>query len=318
MNISALKSLDPFGITLLVSVVVHAAVIAAVNFAPPDLKTLEDKLPSLEVVLVNAKSQSKPVKPEALAQANLNGGGNTDENRKLKSALPTSKIKPTEVSVKPAGQPAQTTKAARLKAEAERKQLRDDIKEKQAQELITQAESRKKVETEPVQLAAATSPEQDQQESSVKTINTADLLANSLEMARLEAQIAKEDDAYQKRPRRKELGARTQEYRFASYVEAWRQKVEKWGNNNYPAEAKARKLYGQLELSVDIREDGSIANIVVTRSSGQRILDDAAKHIVQLAAPYAAFPEDIRKDFQILGITRTWTFTKEDSLSGGK
>lgn len=315
MNIPALKSLDPFGITLLVSAVAHVVVIAAVNFEPPDLKTLKDKLPSLEVVLVNAKSLSKPSKADALAQANLNGGGNTDENRKLKSALPATKIKPTEVSVKPTGQPKQTAKAAKLQAEAERKQQRDNIKEKQAQELITQTQSKRKVESEPVQLAAATAPDQGQQEAPVRTVNTADLLANSLEMARLEAQIAKEDDAYQKRPRRKELGARTQEYRFASYVESWRQKVEKVGNLNYPEEAKAKKLYGQLELSVDIRDDGSIANIVVTRSSGQRILDEAAKHIVQLAGPYAPFPEDIRRDFQILGITRTWTFTKEDSLS---
>lgn len=318
MNIPVIKSLDPFGITLVVSALVHVVVITAVNFEPPDLKAFKDKLPSLEVVLVNAKSPTRPSKADALAQANLNGGGNTDENRKLKSALPASKIKPVEVSVKPTGQPKQTAKAAKLKAETERKQQRDDIKEKQAQELITQTQSRKKVETEPVQQATATAPDQDQQEAPVKTINTADLLANSLEMARLEAQIAKEDDAYQKRPRRKELGARTQEYRFASYVEAWRQKVEKVGNLNYPEEAKARKLYGQLELSVDIREDGSIANMVVTRSSGQRILDEAAKHIVKLAEPYAPFPEDIRKDFQILGITRTWTFTKEDSLTGGK
>ena len=297
------------------SAAVHAVVIVAVNFEPPDLKSLKDKLPSLEVVLVNAKSPSKPAKPDALAQANLNGGGNTDDDRKLKSALPASKIKPAEVSVKPSGQPKQTVKAAKLQAEEERKQQRQDSKEKQAQELITQAQARKKVETEPAQQAATIAPEQGERESPVKTINTADLLANSLEMARLEAQIAKEDDAYQKRPRRKELGARTQEYRFASYVEAWRQKVEKVGNLNYPEEAKAKKLYGQLELSVDISEDGSIANIAVTRSSGHPILDEAAKRIVRLAAPYAAFPEDIRKDFQILGITRTWTFTKEDSLS---
>lgn len=112
-----------------------------------------------------------------------------------------------------------------------------------------------------------------------------------------------------------ELGGRTQEYRFATYVEAWRQKVEKIGNLNYPEAAKEQKLYGKLQLSVDIRADGSIDKIQVTRSSGHKILDDAAKRIVELAAPYAAFPEDIRKEYDIIGITRTWTFTKEDSLA---
>ncbi|WP_369384822.1 energy transducer TonB [Methylobacillus glycogenes] len=91
--------------------------------------------------------------------------------------------------------------------------------------------------------------------------------------------------------------------------------MEKIGNLNYPEAAKEQKLYGKLELSVDIRADGSIEKIRITRSSGHKVLDDAAKRIVELAAPYAAFPEDIRKDFDIIGITRTWTFTKEDSLA---
>ncbi|HSH98519.1 MAG TPA: TonB family protein, partial [Methyloradius sp.] len=142
-----------------------------------------------------------------------------------------------------------------------------------------------------------------------------DLMASSLDIARFEAQIAKEQDEYQKRPKRKYIGARTQEYRFATYVEAWRQKVEKIGNLNYPEAAKSQKLYGQLRMTVNIKSDGSIENISIDQSSGSKVLDDAAKNIVTMAAPYAAFPDDIRKDTDILGITRTWTFTKQDSLA---
>ena len=145
-------------------------------------------------------------------------------------------------------------------------------------------------------------------------MSSADLVMKSLESARLEAQIARDWDAYQKKPKRKFLGARTQEYRFARYAEDWRHKVEKVGNLNYPEEAKREKIYGSLQLTVIIKADGSIRSIEVTRPSGQKVLDEAAVRIVRLAAPYAPFPEDIRRDTDELGIVRTWSFTRADEL----
>jgi protein TonB len=136
----------------------------------------------------------------------------------------------------------------------------------------------------------------------------------TLEVMRLEAQIAKEMDAYQKRPKRKFIGARAEEFRFARYVEDWRLKVERVGNLNYPEAAREQKLYGSLLLTVSIRADGSIEDIELNRSSGHRLLDAAAIHIVEMAAPYSAFPPDIRRDTDVLHITRTWTFTKGDEL----
>jgi protein TonB len=180
---------------------------------------------------------------------------------------------------------------------------------------MTQLQAKKKVETQAVQKAAALDPENGKQEDAAKIVNGLDLRASSLEMARLEAQIAKQQDEYQKRPKRKFVGARTQEYRFATYVEGWRQKVEKIGNLNYPEAAKDQKLYGRLRMTVSIKADGSIENVEINESSGYKILDDAAKRIVEMASPYAAFSEDIRKDTDILSITRTWTFTKADSLA---
>ncbi|HEV7822168.1 MAG TPA: TonB family protein, partial [Burkholderiales bacterium] len=145
--------------------------------------------------------------------------------------------------------------------------------------------------------------------------NTADILSKSLEIARLEAQISKDWDAYQKRPRRRFLGARAQEFRFARYIEDWRLKIERVGTLNYPEAAKNQKIYGSLQLTVSIKPDGTVDNIEINRSSGQKILDDAARRIVQLAGPYAAFPSDIAQDTDILSITRTWTFTRGDQLS---
>ena len=310
-----LKSLDPLGITLLVSATLHLVFIVAVNFESPNPKFFKDKMLPLEVVLVNAKTETAPNKADALAQANLNRGGNTEADRKMKSALPPPKEKETEITVKPAVEAKQSAKAAQAQAEAERKQQRVAELEKQAQELMTQLKAKKKVETQATKKAAAPQPEQGQQETISKTVSAADLMASSLDIARLEAQIAKQQDEYQKRPKRKYVGARTQEYRFAAYVESWRQKVEKVGNLNYPEEAKDQKLYGQLRLTVSIKADGSIENIEINQSSGHKILDDAAQRIVKLAAPYAAFPEEVRKDTDILSITRTWTFTQQDSLA---
>jgi protein TonB len=144
--------------------------------------------------------------------------------------------------------------------------------------------------------------------------SAADIMSRSLEIVRLEAQIDKQLDAYQKRPRRKFVGARTQEYRFARYIDDWRLKVERVGTLNYPQAARDQKIYGSLRLTVSIKADGSVDAIEINHSSGQKILDEAALRIVQLAAPYAAFPSDISKDTDILSITRTWTFTRSDQL----
>jgi periplasmic protein TonB len=134
-------------------------------------------------------------------------------------------------------------------------------------------------------------------------------------MDRLEAQIAKQQDEYQKRPKRRFIGARSKEASDALYLEAWRQKVERVGNMNYPAAARDQKIYGQLRMTVSIKSDGSIENIEINKSSGSKVLDDAAINIVNLAAPYATFPPEMKKNTDILGITRTWTFTQEDILA---
>ncbi|MCB5188810.1 TonB family protein [Methylobacillus caricis] len=314
MILPALKGMGVLGWALLLSAVFHLILILAVNFEAPALKFIKDKIPPLDVVLVNAKTDSKPKKADALAQANLDRGGNTDADRQMKTALPPPKKKKTEVAPK---QAAEASVASRPGREEKEQKQQDKVAEleRQAQELMTQLDAKKKLESAPAQSTTTSTPDNGQQQDAPKNLNARDLVASSLDIARLEAQIAKQQDEYQKRPKRKELGGRTQEYRFATYVESWRQKVEKIGNLNYPEAAKEQKLYGKLELSVDIKADGSIEKIRITRSSGHKVLDDAARRIVEMAAPYAAFPEDIRKDFDIIGITRTWTFTKEDSLA---
>ncbi|MFO1322545.1 MAG: TonB family protein [Burkholderiales bacterium] len=270
-----------FGISLLLH-----AILLAIHFRPFELKNTNDKGPPLEVALVNAKTQAKPTKAEILAQANLDGGGNTDANRRARTPLP----------VLPKNNPEQQVAVATQQVES---------LQKQAQELMAQLKSAPPVAS--TQLPVDASEKTDQ-----PTAN--ELMQRTLEAMRLEAQIAKDMETYQKRPKRRFIGARAEEYRFARYVEDWRMKIERVGNNNYPEAARQQKLYGSLLLTVSIRSDGTLENVEINRTSGSRILDAAAVRIVEMSAPFASFPADIRRDTDILHITRTWTFTKADLL----
>jgi protein TonB len=270
---------------MIFSIAFHAFALFGVGLVMPDPRNAAGLAQPLQVVLVNSKSKSKPANADALAQANLDGGGNTPEDRQAKTPLPT-------VSDDPQFSPEQVAKrVAELEEESKR--------------LMTRLKSDYQV----------AQPELRKQQNTV-TSSGEDLREKALEIAHLEAQISKNFDAYQKLPRRKFIGARTQEYRFAQYIEDWRIKVERIGNLNYPEEARRQQIYGKLQLSVSIRADGSLESVEVSRSSGQRILDAAAMRIVKLAAPYAPLPPDITRDTDILTIVRTWTFTSADRLEG--
>ena len=308
-------NLSPLMVTVLISAILHLLVIVSIKFEISPPKFFKDVMPPLDVVLVNAKTKSKPRKADALAQANLNRGGNTDANRQMKTALPAPNRKSRELQMNPAsGMEAMKHEAEQTSQNAQQEQKRQAELEKQAQELMTRLNAVKKVDSQPSQTEQS-NPKQADQPNVSKKLNLDNAVSAALEIERREAQIAKQFDEYQKRPKTTFIGARTQEYRFATYVEAWRQKIEKIGTLNFPEEAKTQKIYGQLRMTVSLRADGSIVSIEINQSSGHRVLDDAAVRIVRLAAPFPAFPEDIRKDTDILGITRTWTFTKEDSLA---
>ena len=307
------KKFSVFNIAIIISILVHA-IFLSIHFEP-ELRTLASKLPTLDVVLVNAKTKNAPDKAELLAQANLDRGGNTDKNRQLKTALPAPVDKTTEVKLQPDSATQTTAKSAKVQAKEAREQKRVDKLELQAQELLTQIKASNAVLSNPNQDVAAAEPEEDDQKNSVKSFNRANLIAVALEMDRLEAQIAKQQDEYQKRPKRRFIGARTKEASDALYLEAWRQKVERIGNMNYPTAAKDQKIYGRLQLTVSINSDGSIEKIVIDRPSGSKILDDAAKNILNLAAPYAKFSDEMKKNTDILEITRTWTFSQEDEIA---
>ena len=277
-----------FHIALGVSILLHVLVITLVTFVPPQRQSDEPK--PLEVVLVNAKSKAKPKQANALAQHNLDGGGNTDADRRAKSPLPVLRDDPrmSDVAI------------ANKRVEQLEDEVRRVLASKRGKFTASNASPQPKAQVDP-------RPE------SPPSLSAADM-QRALNIQRMEAEVAKLWDAYQKRPRRQSIGASASEYRFARYVEEWRQKVEKLGEINYPEAAREQKIYGSLLLTVSVRANGSLAGVQIGRSSGHKVLDDAALRIVRMGAPYAPFPADIAKDTDVIDISRTWRFTNSDKL----
>jgi protein TonB len=265
-----------------VSLFLHA-ILLSIHFKLPE-KLDNARQQALDVILVNAKHATKPTKAQAKAQANLDGGGNVAENRRARTPLPATTQTQTGNDVVAAQQRVQQLEA-------------------QQREIMTRMQADRSVRVDADRLQT---PPQD-------PVSGRDLASRALALARLEAEIARTIDDYNQRPKRRFVGARVEEYRFAQYVEDWRQKVERIGNLNYPDSAKG-KLYGSLVLTVAIKKDGELERVELNRSSGHKVLDDAALRIVRLAAPYAVFPEALRRDTDILEITRTWSFTGADQL----
>jgi protein TonB len=146
-------------------------------------------------------------------------------------------------------------------------------------------------------------------------ITAAQLYERSQQIARLSAEIDDMKKAYQITPRETYVrGAKAREHRFAAYLDAWRAKVERIGNLNYPEEAVRNNVTGDLLLDVAINPDGSLQSVRVLRSSGHTVLDEAAQNIVRLTAPFPPLTEEILEDTDVLHIPRVWQFKSGSNL----
>ncbi len=280
-----LAGMTPLSMALAASLLVHA-VILSIHFKLPDaLAHATDS--ALDIILVNSKHAHKPVHAQAKAQTNLDGGGNTDEERIATTPLP----------------PSQQLREGDDVAEAQR---RVQALETQQRLMMTRLKADNSVATD-------TRRNELQPSQTTPELSGLDLATRSLAIARLEGQIDRNLDEYNKRPRKLFIGARTEEYVPAQYLEDWRQKVERVGNLNYPEAAKG-KLYGSLLVYIEINSDGDLVRAEVQKSSGHKLLDEAALRILRLAAPYGKFSAELKRQADILTFARTWTFTQADQL----
>ncbi|MET0088970.1 MAG: energy transducer TonB [Candidatus Thiodiazotropha sp.] len=277
------NSTDMLGVGLFIATSLHAFAILGIAFKPTDPVKPEFHQQSLEVMVV--RRLAEPPKPDEkadfLAQTSQTGGGEETERVKPQIAeapLPVAPAQPQPQEHQPVEQPRTPT----LTAETAEQQV-------------------------PIQPAAEIPPP--------PLPSARQLLASkNLEIARLTAELERKTQAYARMPKRKSISASTKEYKYASYLDAWRRKVERIGNLNYPDQARRDKLYGNLVLHVAVKSDGSVEQIRVLHSSGHQLLDDAAVRIVRLAAPFSPFPNEIREETDILDITRTWQFLRSGQL----
>lgn len=279
---------DRLGLTLFLAVVFHAVVILGITFTT--LKRPPKNPPQrFEITLVQNKSDSKPDDPDYLAQANQEGSGDpTQKQPKPQAPQQQDILRPdnltgnaprTQVQLQQGGNPATRDNKA-LTAKQSDKQL---------------AQQQAKTTPQPTPTANA-------------------LIAQSLQIASASAELQQQQQTYAKRKKYAYISASTQEYKFAAYQEAWRQKVERIGRLNYPEAARQQKIAGDLTMSVTIRPDGTVESIVIDRSSGYKLLDDAARRIVRLASPFAPLPENILAEHDGLVISRTWIFRDGSSF----
>lgn len=282
---------DRLSMTLFFALAFHAIIILGVSFNLTDPDN-SDSINTMEITLVHNQSQDEPEDAEYLAQANQQGGGNVQE--KVRDSSPFSNPVPNdETGFAPDSRQALTPPTSK--------------QQKPQQEVLSVARSEQKVQSKPQVEPVPLQP---------KEVTAAQLFERSRDIARLSAEIDRMKKAYQVTPKHTYLrGANARQYRFAAYLDAWRAKVERIGNINYPQEAIQEDLTGSLLLDVAINPDGSLNSVRVLRSSGSQVLDNAAQRIVKLAAPFPPLSEDILKDTDILHIPRVWQFRSGSTLS---
>ncbi len=286
---TTISTRDKLVFTAFVALMVHIVIVLGISFSAYGRFHAR---PTIEVTLAQHIDKKTPDKADYLAQYNQEASGTLDRKAELTTDRRADfadtairEVTPDKPKQKAITQPQKNEQVITTRRETSNK--------------ITQDKKRKKDEI------AANKPGEDDE----------DTISNS-EIASLQAKLAQQRQAYAKRPRVKTLtSVATRASVDAEYLNLWQEKIELIGNLNYPQEARRKKIYGQLRLVVSLLPDGSIHNIEILQSSNKRILDDAAIRIVRMAAPFAPFPPELKKDVDRLEIIRTWKFEKGDKLT---
>jgi len=306
---------DRFVTSLFLAAALHVAIILGVTFSFP--KAIKLPQSSLDVILVPPSRSAPPEEAEFLAQENRDGGGEANRVERPAAPLPSPLTKPVPDVVAaspPRSEPVPPTSRP-IAVEHQ-----PSPPATTAVPVVSRVEaSHPEVHTlpprprpRPPDLRSTPAPATPA--APHPDIDAATLITDSLAYATLNAELAQRLDAYARKPKQKWITARTRESKYAAYMDAWRQKVERIGNLNYPEAARRKRLTGTLLLDVALNADGSVRDVILRRSSGHRILDDASIRIVRLAAPFSPFPPGIRKDTDVLHIERTWQFLATNRL----
>jgi protein TonB len=272
---------DLLGFTLLIALALHAVIILGVTFQREDRNR---SAATLEITLAQYKSDKAPRRADFLAQHNQEGSGTLNE----KALLTTRKTADFQDNVIRDISPMQQTAA---------------LQQKSAQQALIATRNRAEQKT-----SRQTDKDVPQQQAQ----SDITIQQRSLEIASLEAKLDIQRQAYAARPRIRRLtSVAAKQSEDALYLNDWRERIENVGNRNYPERAREQQIYGELRLMVALLPNGEVSEIRILHSSGYKLLDEAAIRIVQLAAPFEAFPPEMRKQVDVLEIIRTWRFHKD-------
>ncbi len=270
---------DRLGMTIFFALLLHGIIILGITFVT--LPASKQNIPlSLDVILVNTSNSENPEKADYLAQTSQDGGGNSDQ-----------KVRRTDLFSAPTL--SKNPGIAQLETTAQQTPVKKRINKK---EYLTQQNANHKIDTQKKR------DDKDIQEQFIKPQQ------KSQRAARMAEELDLSIQSFSRKPKEKFLNSRTKEFTAASYMRSWIDKVERLGNADYPDAAIREKLSGTLILDVIIYADGTLKEINLRRSSGHQILDDAAKRIVRMSAPFEPFPAKLRAEADIVHITRSWEF----------
>ena len=269
--------------TMVLSLLLHGMLVLGVGFALDDPAP---ELPTLDVIITETTSPLTRAQADFLAQASNEGGGEHERSTRPRDDQ-AGLVAQAEPGLAPVEMRAQSP-SPRPPPQAR------VVASQRGETAMPAADSRPQAEDS----ALPRGPEK---------------VERDLAMARLAAEIHLRSERYAKRPKRKFVSASTQEWAYASYLRDWVDRVQRVGNLNYPDEARRRQLSGELVISVAIRRDGSVERADIVRSSGTRLLDDAALRIARLAEPYPPLPLT-EEQIDVLHVTRTWQFLPGGTL----
>ena len=275
-----LKSFSTLQIALGVSVAVHA-VLLTVRFVDPEGFNRVFKDTPLEVILVNARTNERPDKAQAIAQASLAGGGEAEKGRAT-SPLP----------------PSALTEMGDAAEDAQKK-----IEAMQDQQMLLLAQVRK-------MLAAMPPPDPKQAAQSAEVVAREQ---KRKQLTQLLAEIERRINEENARPKKRYISPATREEVYALYYDGLRRKIEERGTHNFP-ELAGKKLYGELTMIVTVNFDGRILDTEVVETSGNLTLDRRAQNIARAAGPFGRFSDAMRKQADQIVVVSRFKFTRDETL----
>ncbi|MEY8204816.1 MAG: energy transducer TonB [Bermanella sp.] len=276
----AVNDYDRFTFAFFMAALLHLLVIFGIGFSLPEK---HNSATTLDVTLAQSHQQDAPDEADFLAQSNQLGSGTLQERAQMTS----------NEQADYAAEEIQHTQRLQQTASAPKSQPQDSHSVTTTLADL-EVHSRQLDQLQALELPAGQSKS---------------FWERSLAIASLQAKLDNQQQTLSKKPRTRRLTASsTRQSTDALYMNQWLREIETIGNLNYPSEAKRKNINGSLRLMVALQADGTIHEIKILESSGHKILDDAAKHIVRQASPFAPFSEEMRKETDVLEIIRTWQF----------